>query len=483
MQHTGTEVATGWLIVDKGQFFLMTDSGWIELKGLDRPRLKGFAVAPESAVVVEGRRTGERDLAVETVRGTLAPAAAAKGGGRRPHFAVHPVDRLLKGSRLRGEVHHWARQQGFPELVLPTVWGRSEEYGVEEVRLSHSRLKREKDLILLQSPEFPLWTALAQGIGKLFTFGRCFRYEQFPRQGYEGDYLLEFEQLVLARSFTTVDEMIKLTEDLIRHLAASLGLALESADFFRLLPPGLAADGRHGTTGARTGLASSIDDLLLFTVPEGWNRKALGILLGQLASAGARVHRMDGAGGLSTAEDWESGPAGGSRWAIEAGQERPRVQRILDVAGSMSDAGQRAARGRWNPTWNMYPPLQWGPGEGVENRHLTRSITSRRHQDSAGTEYIADAELYLAGREVVHIREYADAEQFRQGLKLAGVEEMEGQYSYLLEALESAPSGMVGIYIGWERLLSVLTGQESAAEGQLFPRFGDGERRGTITPA
>ncbi|WP_416485588.1 amino acid--tRNA ligase-related protein [Streptomyces sp. CL12] len=477
-----SDSATGWLIADKGQFFLMTDAGWLELKKVSRPRLKDFGVVPESAVAVHGRRLSATEFEVHRMRGT-GSARPPEPPSRRPHFAVHPVDSLLTGSRLRGEVHNWARGQGFPEIVLPSVWRRSEEYGVEELRLAHGKLRGDKELILLQSPEFPLWTALAHGVGKLFTFGRCFRYEEYPRPGFEGDYLIEFEQLVLARSFTTVDAMIALAEDLIRHLLESLGQNLEGVDFYRLLPAGLAADGEHGRPGPRTGLAPGIDDLLLFTVPGNWNTRALGLLLGQLSTAGARVHRMDPARGLACADDWESGPAGGSRWAIEPGEQRPRVERILDIAGGMSDAGQRAARSRWNPTWNMYPPLRWGPGEGVENRHLTRSITSSRIKDSAGTEYITDAELYVAGREVAHIREYADADQFRENLKLAGVGHMEGNYDYLLRALESAPSGLVGVYFGWERLLSVLTGQETAAQGQLFPRYGDGERSGPVAPA
>lgn len=475
---TNTGTATGWLIQDKGQYYLMTEVGWIQLVGLDRERLRQTGLAPESPVRVSGTRLDSVTMDVAEIDGTgIGPERA---DGRRPYFAVHPVSALHTGSALRGEAHAWLRDHGYPEIILPTVWRRSEEYGVEEFRLAHSAMPAGgAPLVLLQSSEFALMTALAQGISRIFTFGRCYRFEENPRLGLEGDYLIEFEQLVVATAFTTLEDMMRLTEQLLSHLAGTVGQALRPDDFYRLPAAGGAAAGSGGTPG--------IEELVLFAVPDGWNAKALRLMIDRLRSAGATVYPMDAREGL-TGPDAQLPETAmpGSRWAVAPGPDATTVRHILDISANAS-AGRRAGAGgngqsQWNPTWNVHPTLRWGDGEGFGTRHRTRSITSRRVKDADGVDRIADAELYIAGREVAHVREYASVEQFRENLKLAGVEDMEHCYDYLYGPLEIAPPGMIGIFIGWERLLSVLTGNESAADAQLLPRSGDGERRNPTAP-
>jgi tRNA synthetases class II (D, K and N) len=449
----------GWLIRDKGQYYLMTDRGWLELLDLTRTDLAAAGVQPESPAHVRGQLVNPVSVRVESIRGAALAAAAP----RRPYFAVNPLSSPHLASNLRGLVHQWLRDQNFPELPLPNVWTRSEEYGLEEFQLGHELLPAGK-LRLLQSPEFAAWTALAEGVERFFTFGRCFRYEDNPRPGYEGDYLIEFEQLVIARSFSTVAEMVDLTEDLILMICAELKVAIDKSEFLRAGPRGLAEFTLPGGLG--------IEDVALFTVPVGWNSAAQRVLRGRLLAAGARIHELGEAG----------------RWWVELGAEPPAVRRVLDIAaGYAAPAGGQpasdAAFRQWNPTWNCYPPLAWRDGEGVGTAHGTRSITSRVTRAADGTDRICDAELYLAGREVVHVREYADAAQFLDNIRRAGIPDAEPWYGYLFESLRAAPSGLVGIYVGWERLLSVLMGTEDAASLQAFPRQGDGRAHRPVGPA
>ncbi|MGH3757741.1 hypothetical protein [Actinophytocola sp.] len=82
----------------------------------------------------------------------------------------------------------------------------------------------------------------------------------------------------------------------------------------------------------------------------------------------------------------------------------------------------------------------------------------------AGESRIADAELYLGGVEVVHIRAYADREQFAENLELAGIPDAHDRYRYVLGSLATAPSGMTGIFIGWEQLVADLVSAGSSCE-------------------
>ncbi len=473
MADPTTVEISGWLVRDKGTHYLMTDHGWYELPGLERDMLRSRGITVESPVLVTGKRKGSTALETVEIKGTATetgPVPALNQPGvprtspRRPHFAVHPVPHLHIASRLRGIVHQWLRDKTFPEVVFPSVWTQSEEYGAEEFGLAHSELKAESSgrLKLLQSPEFPLWTALAEGLDRAFSFGRCFRYEGNPRPGHHGDYLLEFEQLVIARSFTTLEEMMGLAEDLIVTLCQELNYDINKSDFHRVAPPGLAPDSLADGLG--------IEDVTLFTVPSSWNTRARQILKERLQAAGARVHGLESSLHAEGAEE---------RWAVELGHDPVQARRILDIAvghasSTTSATGMNATTLQWNPTWNLFPTLRWRADEGADSRHDTRSVTSRRVTAADGTVCIADAELYLAGREVVHVREFSSADQFQENLRLAGVEHTADWYPYLNRALPQSPPGAVGIYIGWERLLSVLTGMESAAQMQLFPRHGDG---------
>lgn len=463
----------GWLVRDKGTHYLMTNRGWYELLELEPDMLRTRGIAAESPVLVTGRRKGSTALETVDIKGATTETSPAQtrsqpgtptASPRRPYFAVHPVPHLHTASRIRGIVHQWLRDKEFPEVTLPSIWTQSEEYGEEEFGLIHSELKPDTSdrLKLLQSSEFPLWTALAEGLDRAFSFGRCFRYEGNPRPGYQGDYLIEFEQLVIARTFTTLEETTELVEDLVVTLCRELGYDIKKSDFHRVAPPGLGLD------SLTNGL--SIEDVTLFTVPSSWNTHARQLLKDRLQTTGARVHELQSSLRADGAEE---------RWAVELGHNPTQARGLLDIAvGHASSTtptnGMNATTLQWNPTWNLFPTLRWRADEESSSSHDTRSITSRRVTAPDGTVCIADAELYLEGREVAHLREFPSSDQFQENLRLAGVEHTASWYPYLHRALPQSPPGTVAVFIGWERLLSVLTGTESAAQMQLFPRHGNG---------
>ncbi|MFQ6197695.1 amino acid--tRNA ligase-related protein [Streptomyces sp. NPDC000405] len=358
-------------------------------------------------------------------------------------------------SRLRWEAHKWLHEQGYAEIVLPSVWVQSEEYGVEEFWLSHSRMSADLGLRLLQSPEFPLFNAMAEGLTPSYTFGRCYRYEADASFS-DGNYLMEFEQLVFAQSGTTVEEMAALTDQLVIHLAKALGLDLDQREFFHLGPGGLVPE--HITNGL------AVECLAFLTLPEESTLEHRDRLLKQLTDVGARCFALD-------ASADEPGPqtlAARQRYLIDwSDADRDAVEEIV----------QKAAGPGLNAAWNMYPPFHWRPSEVTDSTYRVRSITSRRERAADGSECITDAEFYLGGLEVIHIRGYADRTQFLENLEHAGLPDLRRRYEYLLPALEKAPSGMVASFIGWERLIAVLLGLPSASDVPYFPRAGNGAPR------
>lgn len=457
------ERMAGWLIRDKGTDYLATMRGWIELEGVPR------GLPREAPAMVFGERTEPTRLTVAKIE---VDASAAAGTRRRPRLAVRPAGHLSTASRLRRAAREWLVERGFDEIALPMIWARSEEYGAEEFQLRHSRIG-DIDLRILQSPEFPLYTALAEGLDRSFTFGRCFRYEAGDGAASSEHYLMEFEQLVFATTFEGLGDCMVRVEELIRALAKAVGVDLDDVDFLVSAPEGMS----DVTTNGR---AVELERVALFTVPATWPAAARRILLDRLEQAGASVIVLDG--------DDDAMQRGGTevRLAVETGEDlAAAVHRILDTAASyVMPGGQISAAValQWNPAWEAYLPLEWREGEQSESAYPVRSITSRRETDADGNERIADAELYLKGIEVAHVRAYADRAQFEGNLGKAGITDPEGRFGYLLTALESAPPGMVGMFIGWERLLTVLEGLLATQDAQLYPRDGTGRLLGDTGP-
>jgi elongation factor P--beta-lysine ligase len=457
------ERLAGWLIRDKGTDYLATMRGWIELEGVPR------GLPREAPAMVFGERTEPTRLTVAKIE---VDSTGAVGARRRPRLAVRPAGHLSTASRLRQTAREWLVERGFDEIALPMIWARSEEYGAEEFRLEHSRID-DIDLRILQSPEFPLYTALAEGLDRSFTFGRCFRYEAGDGAASSEHYLMEFEQLVFATTFEGLGDCMAQVEDLVRTLAKAVGVDLDDVDFLVSAPEGM-------PDVAAKGRAVELERVALFTVPASWPAAARRVLVDRLEQAGASVIVLDGDDDLLRRGGTEV------RLAVEIGDEiAATVHRILDTAGSYVMPGNEISAAvalQWNPAWEAYLPLEWREGEESGSAYPVRSITSRRETDADGNERIADAELYLKGIEVAHVRAYADRSQFEENLGKAAITDPEGRFGYLLSALESAPPGMVGMFVGWERLLTVLEGLLATQEAQLYPRDGTGRLVGDTGP-
>lgn len=445
----------GWLVREKGRYLLGTGTRWHQLtsvpdgSGHDRP------------VRVRARLLPDGDLDVIDVRPPQGPAVSGP-----PVLVRSPKDHLLVADRLRARAGEWLREQGYPYVTLPQAWFRTEEYGEREFRLDHALLSQ--DLRLLQSPELPLYQALAMGLGSCHTFGRCFRHEVVHDPDAEGTYLMEFEQLVVGLSVSDLRSAVRLAQDLVIALAAEVGVRLSDSSF--VTTDLLAAAGA-------TQAPPALDDVDLLTIPASWSSQAVQVLAQRLESVGAEVYLCadDTLVPLRTSELRER--AGATlRLALRPDPaRREETRRVLDVVTTMTGAvGASVADSvalAWNPTWQVHPSLDWTDEERKGSDLSVRSFTSRWLQGPHGMA-IADAELHLGGVEVVHVREYADVDDLISQAAYAGAL---GEYDYVKPYSDAAPPGLVGVFFGWERLTGVLAGAKDAHQMLVFPRNGNAE--------
>jgi hypothetical protein len=421
----------GWLILDKGNRYLSNDRGTISLTSADTGRPWWRGLGTMCAVVVAGQWQDETTFQVDEVV-TARPGA----GQRRPRFVATPAANLYTISRARLAVDTLLHDRGLAQIFLPTIWRPSSEYGEEEIAVAHSLWSSDERPVLLQSPEFPMYAALTEGISAFYSWGRCYRYEQEATT----QHLMEFEQVDIGLSFSDLAEMMALTEDIVRLVAAELGVAL--GDFQTRSP----AD------------ADTSVDASVLTFPASMPSTAFAVIGKRLEVLGVEWTDLSVAGSDTV------------RWAL-AGGEHTDVAHVVDTVEALVTSVLGYRRPDLNPTWRTPLPRAW-EDEGQFSSYAIRGITSKRVDGSA--DLIEEAELYLAGVEVAHAGVFASGPEFDQNIADAQVPGLADRYAWLRPTMDNAPPGLTKVGIGWERLVSTLLGLDSPALAQPFPRMSDG---------
>lgn len=429
------EEIRGWLSGSKGQRYLATGEGWFELVDTEGSpfRLNGNIDRRPARLV------GERSDAGVFVVHELKMVGEVSGD-RRPAFVVRPPDVVRRAGNARLAVDRLLAERGLTPIMLPTIWSVSREYGEEELGVTHTQL--DDDLVLLQSPEFPMYASLAMGIGAFSCWGRSFRFEA----GDTGRHLMEFEQIDIGFSLGDLPEMMTLVEDIVRVTAKEIGVAVSLQAFPTKLP-------EQSQTGAAFGM--SVYEFHRRVPPA-----ATELVIRRLGAVGAQVEVIS--------DDPLTLAVTTSDSAIET-----RVSEVIDSTRRILTSELPPMELR--PWWRTPLPLTWEDDEDAErSEYQIRAITSARTTGPDGSTWAAEAELYIGDLEVGHAGVFADHDTFLQNIADAGVSP--SRYDWLVPMLRDAPPGMIKVGIGWERLVTALIGGQPA-DAQLFPRLGGGRLR------
>jgi aspartyl-tRNA synthetase len=461
-------------------------------------------------------------------------AAAFSGGavGEEVRLRYRYLDLRRSGPnqaiRLRSRVNKAARDvldaHGFVEVETPTLT-RSTPEGARDF-LVPARLQPGSWYALPQSPQLFKQLLMVAGLERYFQIARCYRDEDF-----RADRQPEFTQLDIEMSFVEQDDVIALTEEIVRALWALIGVEIATP-----LPRLTYAESmaRFGTDKPDLRMGQELVDCTEFfadtpfrvfqapyvgavVMPGGADqpRKQLDAWQEWAKQRGAR-----GLAYLLVRQDGElAGPvakniSGDERAGIAAhvgaqpgdciffGAGPVKSSRAL-LGAARLEIGRRGGlidEAAWNLLWVLDAPLlepaadataagdvAVGGGQWTAVHHAFTSPQEPDTFDQDPANALAWAyDLVCNGNEIGggSIRIHRSDVQKRV-FALMGLDEEEAQekFGFLLDAFAYGPPPHGGIALGWDRIAALLAGVDSIREVIAFPKSGGGLDPLTGAPA
>jgi aspartyl-tRNA synthetase len=432
-----------------------------------------------------------------------------------------PMQRALElRHRITQAIRDNLHEGGFLDVETP-ILTRSTPEGARDFVVP-ARMQRGSFYALPQSPQLFKQLLMIAGFERYYQIARCFRDEAL-----RADRQLEFTQLDMEMAFVGEEDVMEVTEGVLRAAFAAGGVELPTP-FPRLRYDEAIA--RFGTDRPDMRFGIEINDL-----GEALGRTEFKVFRGALEGGGVVRGINAGAHELSRAEldrliEFAQGQgAGGLVWAYveEGGGWRSPVAKFLSeeelraIASALAaspgdllllvadDAGVASqtlgalrlelgvrfgliAAGEWRPLWvTDFPLVEWNDDEG-RWQALHHPFTSPAEESLALLEEnpaAARARAYdvvLNGVEIGggSIRINRPEVQYRV-LETLGIgrEAANEKFGFLIEALEHGAPPHGGIAFGLDRMAALLAGRDSIRDVIAFPKTATGQDPMTGAPA
>ena len=423
--------------------------------------------------------------------------------------------RMLENLRLRHRAAQAARAyldaEDFLEIETPLLIKSTPE-GARDF-LVPSRLRPGEFYALPQSPQLLKQTLMVAGMERYYQFARCLRDEDL-----RGDRQFEFTQIDLEMSFVERDDVLTVTEGIIKSIMAVIGVEV-ATPFPRMSYAEAMA--RYGSD--KPDIRFGLEFVDLSTVFAGTEFKAFaGVLAdcGQIkginakGAAGLSRRELDelvafaqgfGAKGLAyfqvTPEGLKSPVtkflSEAEREAFAAAMGAEEGDLLLVVADTPAIVAQSLGRlrlhlgaklglipeGRWEYLWVVdFPMFEWNE-ETQQIDAMHHPFTMPKVEDLSRLEsdpLSVRGDLYdlvLNGNELVsgsiRIHRRDIQERVLQIINMP-IEQVRERFGFLVEAFEYGAPPHGGMAIGFDRLIMLMAGEKTIRDVIAFPKVSSG---------
>ena len=435
--------------------------------------------------------------------------------------------------RLRSEVNHAARgvlhERGFVEIETPTLT-RSTPEGARDF-LVPARLQPGSWYALPQSPQLFKQLLMVGGMERYFQIARCYRDEDF-----RADRQPEFTQLDIEMSFVDQDDVIALSEEVLRALWALVGHQLETP-----IPRMTYAEAMARYGSDKPDLRCTLELVECteffantpFRVFSPQNAAYVGAVVMPGGASQPRKQldawqdwaKQRGAKGLAYVLVGEDGELGGPVAKNLSEEERAGLAQhvganpgdcVFFAAGQVKSSRALLGAARlevarrcglidesaWSFLWVVDAPLfeptadataagdvavgysAWTAVHHAFTSPKPESLDTFDKDPGSALAYAYD--IVCNGNEIGggSIRIHREDVQKRVFEVMGiGEEEAEEKFGFLLRAFKYGAPPHGGIAFGWDRICALLSGTESIREVIAFPKTGNGYDPLTAAPA